>query len=181
MKSIKQMTRGELGAFIQSRLKKKGIDVVLSGGMAVEIYSANQYTSRDLDLVQTFFGKRDIIKAEMQSMGFHKEGRSFAHPDTDLFVEFPPGPLTVGDEPVKDLLEIRYSTGVLRLISPTDCVKDRLTWHYHYGDQQCLDQAVMVSQRHEIDLREVRRWSEHEGRLIEFEKIQSRLKHKQGS
>lgn len=178
MKSIKAMTPGELGAFVQSRLKKKGIDVVLSGGMAVQIYSANQYTSRDLDLVQTFFGKRDIIKAEMEAMGFHQEGRSFAHPDTELSVEFPPGPLTVGDEPVKELRSIRYSTGALRLISPTDCVKDRLTWYYHYGDQQCLEQAIMVSQRHEIDLREVQRWSEHEGRFNEFEKIQSRLKRK---
>lgn len=178
MKSIKEMTPGELAAFIQSRLKKKGIDVVLSGGMSVEIYSANQYTSRDLDLVQTFFGKRDVIKAEMQAMGFLPQGRSFSHPDTDLLVEFPPGPLTVGDEPVKNLHEIRYSTGVLRLISPTDCVKDRLTWYYHYGDQQCLDQAVMVSQRHNIDLREVRRWSEHEGKLSEFERIQLRLRRK---
>lgn len=181
MKSIKQMTAGELGAFIQSRLKKKGINVVLSGGMSVEIYSSNQYTSRDFDFVQTSFGKRGIIKAEMEAMGFHEEGRSFAHPDTDLFVEFPPGPLTVGDEAVKDFREIRYSTGVLKLISPTDCVKDRLTWYYHYGDQQCLDQAVMVAQRHKIDLREVRRWSEHEGKLSEFEKVRSRLERKEAA
>ena len=178
MKAIKEMTPGELGAFIQSRLKKKGINVVLSGGMSVQIYSANQYTTRDLDFVQTFFGKRDIIKAEMEAIGFHQQGRSFAHPDTHLFVEFPPGPLTVGDEPVKAFREIRYSTGVLTLISPTDCIKDRLTWYYHYGDQQCLDQAVMVSQRHKIDLREVRRWSEHEGKLSEFEEIRSSLKRK---
>lgn len=181
MKTIKQMTPGELGAFIQSRLKKQGIDVVLSGGMSVAIYTQNQYASRDLDLVPMFFGKRHIIKAEMEAMGFHQQGRSFAHPDTVLFVEFPPGPLTVGDEPVKEVREIRYSTGVLRVISPTDCVKDRLTWYYHMNDRQCLDQAEMVAQRHRIDLLEVRRWSEHEGKLNEFERIQSRLKRKQGS
>jgi hypothetical protein len=32
MKSIKEMTQGELAAFIQSHLREKGIDVVLSGG-----------------------------------------------------------------------------------------------------------------------------------------------------
>jgi len=170
------MTPGELGAFVQSRLKKKGIDVVLSGGMSVAIYSDNQYVSRDLDFVPTFFGKRHVIKAEMEAMGFHEQGRQFAHPDTTLFVEFPPGPLTVGDEPVKEVHEIRYSTGVLRLISPTDCVKDRLTCYYHFNDQQCLEQAIMVCQKNRIDLREVRRWSANEGKLPEFEGIQSRLK-----
>lgn len=176
MKSIKAMTPGELAAFIQSRLRTKGIEVVLSGGMSVEIYSSNRYTSRDLDFIPTFFGKRAVIKAEMEAMGFHEAGRSFEHPDTRLSVEFPPGPLSVGEEPVKELREIKYSTGVLTLISPTDCVKDRLTWYYHYRDQQCLEQAIMVSQRHNVNLREVRRWSEHEGRLREFESIQSKLR-----
>jgi hypothetical protein len=96
VKTIKKMTAGELGAFIQSRLNKKGIDVVLSGGMSVAIYTANKYTSRDLDLVQTFFGRRPVIKAEMEAIGFQEQGRYFVHPDTALLVEFPPGPLTSG-------------------------------------------------------------------------------------
>ena len=178
MKSVKRMTPGELGAFVQSALRKKGIDVVLSGGMSVEIYSANQYTSLDLDFVPMFFGKRRLIKAAMEEIGFREKGRHFTHPDTRLFVEFPPGPLVVGDEPVKHVHEIKYSTGVLRLISPTDCVKDRLSWYYHMNDRQSLEQAVMVAQRHKIDLREVRRWSEHEGKLTEFGAIQSRLRTK---
>lgn len=37
---ISEMSLGELGAFVQSHLKEKGIDVVLSGGAAVGIYSA---------------------------------------------------------------------------------------------------------------------------------------------
>jgi hypothetical protein len=172
------MTAGELGAFVQSRLTKKGVDVVLSGGMSVAIYSGYQYNSRDLDLVPSFFGKRHVIKAELEAMGFHAQGRHFVHPETAFFVEFPPGPLTVGEEPVKDLRKIRYSTGVLTLISPTDCVKDRLTWYYHFNDEQCLDQAVLVAQNHDVDLDEIRRWSEHEGKLVEFTRIRSRLKRK---
>jgi hypothetical protein len=170
------MTPGELGAFVQAALRQRGVDVVLSGGMAVQIYSARQYTSRDLNLVPKSLAKRRTIKATMEAMGFREKGRYFAHPETTLFVEFPSGPLTVGDEPVKDVHEIKYATGVLRLISPTDCVKDRLSWYYHMGDRQSLEQAVMVARRQGIDLGEIRRWSEHEARLREFEEIESRLR-----
>jgi hypothetical protein len=178
MKPVGHMTPGELAAFVQATLEQQGIDVVLSGGMAVQIYSANQYTSRDLDLVPLTYGKRRVIKAAMQAIGFREEGRHFTHPATKLLVDFPPGPLTVGDEPVKKIREIRFSTGVLRLISPTDCVKDRLGWYYHMKDRQSLEQAVMVAQNQKIQLREIRRWSEHEGQLGEFQKIEGRLKRK---
>jgi hypothetical protein len=50
MKSIKEMTQGELAAFIQTHLREKEIDVVLSGGVTVSIYSNNRYVSWDLDL-----------------------------------------------------------------------------------------------------------------------------------
>jgi len=62
----------------------------------------------------------------MQEIGFHERGRYFKHPESQFIIEFPVGPLAVGSEPVKQIDEIRFSTGVLRLISPTDCVKDRL-------------------------------------------------------
>ena len=60
-------------------------------------------------------------------------------------------------------------------MSPTDCVKDRLAAYYHWGDQQCLVQARLVAEVHEVDFEEVRRWSRVEGKLAEFEKIVSRL------
>lgn len=40
MKSVNKMTQGELGAFVQSRLREEGIEVILSGGAAVAIHSS---------------------------------------------------------------------------------------------------------------------------------------------
>ena len=37
MKAIKEMAQGEFAAYIQSRLRQAGIEVVLSGGAAVGI------------------------------------------------------------------------------------------------------------------------------------------------
>jgi len=53
MKPVTDMTRGELAAYIQSRLREQGIDSVLTGGSAVSIYSAVIYVSMDLDFVIT--------------------------------------------------------------------------------------------------------------------------------
>ena len=57
------------------------------------------------------------------------------------------------------LNEIVFETGTLQLLSPTDCVKDRLTAYYHWDDLQALEQAKMVAKNHKIDFEEIRRWS----------------------
>lgn len=175
MKAVSRMTQGELGAFVQSQLRKNGIEVILAGGAAVAIYSNNEYVSRDLDLINIYGVNRRKIRAAMMEIGFHEDGRYFKHPESQFFVEFPPGPLAIGEEPVNQIVEKKLSTGTLRIISPTDCVKDRLAAYYHWGDQQSLLQATLVAQRHKIKLDEVRRWSLTEGKLEEFERIKGRL------
>lgn len=168
MKPIKEMTNAELAAFIESHLRERGIDVVLSGGACVSIYSNGKYVSSDLDLIDIYLAKRRKTREAMQEIGFREEGRYFTHPDAEFFVEFPAGPLSVGEEPVKQVDEHRLATGILRIISPTDCVKDRLAAYYHWNDAQCLEQALLVAQTKRIDLKEVERWSKVERKLKEF-------------
>ena len=107
----------------------------------------------------------------MQQIGFEEKARSFKHPTSEFFVEFPPGPLTIGDEPVGQIIDIELPTGTLRVISPTDCVKYRPADYYHWGDRQSLEQAIFVSEEIDVDLDEIRRWSEKEGKLSEFEAV----------
>jgi hypothetical protein len=175
MKSVSKMTQGELGAFIQSQLRKKGIEVILAGGAAVAIYSNNKYVSKDLDLINIYGVNIRKIRDAIMEIGFYEEGRYFRHPDSQFFVEFPPGPLAIGEEPVIHIVEKKLSTGTLKIISPTDCVKDRLAAYYHWGDQQSLLQASLVAQQHKINVDEIRRWSLAEGKLIEFEAIKGKL------
>jgi hypothetical protein len=104
----------------------------------------------------------------MKEMGFSEMGKSYTIPGTDYFVEFPPGPVTVGVEPVKEIIEIPLSTGVLRIISATDSVKDRLTAYYFWGDGQCLQQARLIKEHNKVDLKEIERWSRGEGKEKEL-------------
>ena len=170
------MSTAELGAFIASHLAKRGIDVVLSGGACVTIYSKNKYVSQDLDFVGNGWVKRVQIVEAMEELGFKEKNRSFYNPEIKFSVEFPPGPLAVGDEFIKKPAVISLSTGKLSLLSPTDCVKNRLAGYYHWGDLQSLEQAVLVAGTQKIDLAEVERWSKKEGKADEFKKIRARFR-----
>lgn len=176
MKPVRDMTRLELAGFIAAEFRRRKINVVLSGGACVSIYSRDKYVSMDLDFVNATFAKRGLIRTAMEALGFHEENRYFRHPDTSILIEFPPGPLGIGDEPVKQIVEMETGVGTLRIISPTDCVKDRLSWYYHGGDTECLEQAVLVAQDNEIDLAEVERWSGSEGKSAIFAQIKKRLR-----
>lgn len=175
MKSVKDMTQAEVGAYVQSHLYHKGIDVVLSGGAVVAIYTSGKYVSNDLDLVNRYSARRSTIRKAMEEIGFREVARHFEHTDTKFLVEFPPGPLSMGEDFDIDIDQHELETGILRIISPTDCVKDRLAWYYHDGDLQCLSQAVMVTKDHKVDIVEIKRWSEGEGKLAEFEQFRADL------
>ena len=175
MKQVRNMSQIELAAYVQSHLSADGIQVVLSGGASVAYHSRNKYVSHDVDLINVAFAKRSKISQSLQEIGFAEKGRHFVHPDTPYIVEFPDGPLSVGEEPVKEIKEIELSTGVLRVISATDCVKDRLCAFYFWKDQQGLQQAVLVAQNNKVDLREIQRWSKVEGKVKEFETFKAAL------
>ena len=169
MKSLRDMSVGELGALVHSHLEKNGIRVILTGGACVSIYSDNKYQSRDLDFVEEVPVTRRKLKKFLGELGFKEENRYFHHPETEFFLEFPSGPLSVGEEAIRNITILKFSTGRLRLISPTDCVKDRLAAFYHWDDRQSLEQALLVARVQKIDLPEVQRWSEREGQLSKFE------------
>jgi len=176
MKSIEKMNQAELAAYIHDHMRKAGLDVVLSGGAAVGIYSDGEYVSNDIDFVNASFADREKIEKAMQHLGFVPYGRHFEHPESNQLVEFPPGPLQFGDGRVKDISELKFETGILRVISPTDCIKDRLAHYYHWGDRQCLSQAIIVASKNKIDFNEIMEWSKSEGKLNEFNEISNDLK-----
>ncbi len=175
MKPISKMNQAELAAFVVQHLSDSGLYFVLSGGAAVGIYSNGEYVSGDIDLVNARFASRDNIENSMNKIGFILYGRHFEHPETDHIVEFPPGPLQFGDGMVQSTNEIEFDTGTLRIISPTDCIKDRLAHYYHWGDRQCLKQAILVASKHEVNLDEIQEWSKLEGKSDEFDNIKHNL------
>jgi hypothetical protein len=175
MKTIKEMSLEELAAFISTNLRKNIIEVILTGGSCVSIYSENKYESMDLDFIETFYTKRKNLVKCLTKLGFYEENRYYKHQDTDYIIEFPPGPLAVGNEPITDIITLQFNTGELRIISPTECVKDRLAAFYFWNDRQCLEQAVLVAKMNDINLDEVERWSKKESEEEKFKEFLKEL------
>jgi len=176
MRITNELALCDLAALVCDACLKNTIDVVLSGGACVSIYTENQYASYDLDFVLRSPVPRKQIKQTMEKLGFREDGRHFRHPDNPYIVEFLLPPLSVGDEPVREVQEIRRKKMILRLLSPTDCVKDRLASFYHWADKPSLAQAVLVCRDAKVDLREVGRWSIHEGMKDKFQDFQKALR-----
>jgi len=165
----------DLAALVCDACLKNAIDVVLSGGACVSIYTENRYASYDLDFVLRSPVPRKKIKTTMEELGYQEDGRHFRHPGSPYIVEFLMPPLSVGGEPVREVQEIRKGKRVLRLLSPTDCVKDRLADYFHWNDRPSLEQAILVCSAQDVDLREVRRWSLREGMKDKYAAFRKRL------
>lgn len=157
--NFKEMNTVEIAAYICQELLDIGIKTTLSGGFCVEIYSFGEHTSMDIDLIDQSIFKHKEIKQKMSEMGFAAEGKHFRHPDTSYTVEFPASPLAIGEELVKEISEIETEYGVLRLITPTDSVKDRLIAYYAWDDDRSLEQALLVAINNDIDLDNIKSWS----------------------
>jgi len=155
----------ELAALVSQTLEAAGIKATLSGGGAVSVYTHNQYQSSDLDFVTA--ARRDALTAALRPLGFSlaNDLRHFTHPDTALFLEFPAGPLEFGDRLVDHDDVPRFETpwGPLRVITPTQCVMDRLAAFWHWRDRQSWDQAVMVAAHQTIDYEELAAYAASEG------------------
>jgi len=57
-----------LAALVSQALGAAGLPATLSGGGAVSIFTANEYTSKDLDFVTA--EQRDRLSAALQPLGF---------------------------------------------------------------------------------------------------------------
>lgn len=168
MITLKNKTLKEIAAIVSSHLKADGISVVLVGGACVSIYTDNQYQTKDLDFVELYDSKRKELKASLLKLGFTENRRYFVHPDTDYFVEFPSGPVSVGDEPIHSYHTLGTSFGTLVLLTATDICKDRLAAYLYWSDRQALEQALNIAKDNDVDIENIKDWARREKAEVEL-------------
>ena len=169
----------ELAQYTYRGLKDEGIDVTLSGGACVSLYTENAYQSSDLDFIRGLSDKIEKVSVVMEKMGFHREGRHFTHPRSEFTVEFPQPPISVGNEKPRQVVENIFRTKLgklpVKMLSPTDCIKDRLCGYFYWNDLPSLEQAIMVAYTQEVDLKEIKAWANREGMGPKYEEFKKAL------
>jgi hypothetical protein len=82
MKLTKKMTLEQFAIAVATELKKHDIDVILTGGAVVSIYSTGKHVSKDADFLSATDHK--TITKVMLSLGFKNVGKDFYHDDTAI-------------------------------------------------------------------------------------------------
>jgi len=179
MINYKTCTEDELWKHVAVELKKKGIDTILVGGAVVSIYTDGIYKSGDLDFVLGSMFTKGLNEA-MNSLGFIKKSRHYVHPDcTHLYIEFPGSvPLGIGEDYSIIPHEVEVDGTIIKIFSPTDCVKDRLATYLYFNDRDGLDQAVLVARKHPVKHESIKKWCKAENNIECYEEFVELLKNK---
>lgn len=181
---ISKLGRAEMAALIVETLAAHDIDVVLVGGSCVCVWTNEKFGSLDLDFIDLTYSRRKQIAAALSQIDFspnERQPKYFTHPDCQWSVEFPTAPLAVGHEFIgdKQVAEKETSTGTLRLLCPTDTIKDRLLWWYLENDPQCWEQALEIARNHKVLWADLKKWHEGEGYADQLEIFRRALKEHQ--
>lgn len=149
-------------------LQRAGTVAVLTGGSAATYYAPESYQSGDADFIITFSSDSASAGAALRSLGYREFGGTYHHDKSLFTLEFPPGPLAVGDDLISSYDTVRRNEDVLHVISRTDSVRDRLIWFYVHTDRSALAAAVAVADSGPLDLTLIERWSKREGQASRF-------------
>ena len=161
----------DVAAAVGTALRNAGFDAVLTGGACASIYSAGAYISHDLDFIIRSGGKRAELDTALAAQGFQRQHDRYVHPLTAFFIEFPRGPLSIGDDTDIKPARLKIGRTTISALSPTDSCRDRLAAFYHWSDRQSLRSAIEIARRERVNMAAIRRWSVREAAADKFEEF----------
>jgi hypothetical protein len=176
-----QSSLADVAVAVGDALRKAGIRAVLTGGACANLYSGGAYESRDADFILSGSPTLEDLNHALNAHGFRRRGDRYVHSRVPFFVEFPRGPLGIGqDVQIRAVWRIRRGAKTLAL-SATDSCRDRLAAYYHWNDQQALAAAVAIALRNPVALRKIREWSRREGHSDGYQAFLASLRHSRTS
>lgn len=169
-------TLTEVAYTVCAALDRAGFIAVLTGGSAATFYAPEAYLSDDLDFVLALRGANG--ESALRQIGYERRGDFYIHPSSRFLLEFPPGPLAIGDDLINTWSTFRRRRQILHVLTATDSCRDRLASFLFWNDFRGLEQALLVyrAQRTKVDLGSIRAWCARERQLDKFELFEHRLR-----
>jgi hypothetical protein len=175
-KELEGLVISQVAAIVSGYMDEQGYEPVLTGKSCAAIYAGTSIHPKTLDFIVRDF-TIDEVAETMAGVGFLDSGhRTFSNKHCPYEVLLSTHPVVVGDDVVSDVKIMRTAKGSLKLLTPTDCVRQRLSMFYRWNDRGALEDALKVAQKHEIDLDIVRRWSDWEWASERYDEFVELLK-----
>lgn len=175
MKLGPKSTLADVAIEVGDALRRAGIRAVLTGGACASFYSVGAYHSQDADFVLLGACGAAELDGAMGSLGFGRSRGCYVHPGVPFVIEFPAGPLGIGEDfQIRPVWKRRRRARMLAL-SATDSCRDRLAAFYHWKDRQALAAAVAIALRQRVAFAKVKRWSAAEGHPEAYERFVAEL------
>jgi hypothetical protein len=157
-----KLTLRQIIRTVAEHLEGAGYDPVLTGSACAAIYAGSALRPTSIDFVVNEYNASELGEV-MRGVGFVRASMNhFESRKSPFDVIFLPPPLAVGDDVVRETVTVQARPGSIRLLSSTDCVRQRLSMFYRWGDRKAFDEAVMVAKQQSVDMDLIRRWSEWE-------------------
>jgi hypothetical protein len=149
-------------------LRRAGIRAVLTGGACANLYTRGAHISLDADFVLVEPCTTDDLDRALSDLGFERRQDRYVHGRVPFVVEFPRGPLGIGEDFRIRPVWLRRRGARTLALSATDACRDRLAAFYHWADRQSLAVAVRIASRNRVSLAKIRTWSRSEGHLESY-------------
>jgi len=108
-------------AFLAEKLKENGVDAILVGGEAVDLYTAGTFATSDIDLLVS---NKIVTEKLLNKFGFGKEDNGlWFNRDLNIIIQVIPEPYS-GD--LRRLRKFRVKGYELKVAAPEDLIVNRL-------------------------------------------------------
>lgn len=152
----------EVAAVIAAKLAENGHEAVLTGKSCAAFYCGNASDINSIEFAIRRFEPESVFKV-MSAMGFYpRDDHTFASKKIAYEVVLFPMPIAIGDDVANEVGVVRTKKGPLKVLTPTDCLRQRLSIYYRWGEELAFAQAVKIARSHKVDMDLVRRWSDWE-------------------
>lgn len=176
MFDYKNCSMEEFWKHVASHLESHGIEVTLVGGGVATIYSHGKYMSGDLDFVFGWGNNHKEIKKALAEIGFTADTRIFSRPDCPFTMDFSSPPVDIGDKNDPEIQEDSFKGETIRILTPTECIKDRLHKAFHWKDELALQAALEVANTQEFSMEKVEKFCNDNKIISKFEEFQIQYK-----
>ena len=142
------------------------------------VYAPDAKASFDQDYIAWFADRKNEFDRALEEIGFRRKVRVYTSSATLISLEFPDDQILIGNDFLRfeDCARLERNDLSLRLLTPTDCVRDRLCGFFYYNDIGNLNTAVAVAKAKNVEPEGIRQWAEREGQAAKFERFLQRFR-----